>query len=88
VIYTYLGHEEQKSTGLIVAVLIGLTSVVVYVGLVMIGFENDWQLGGSNISYVDDGGENSRVAFVIQQSGTAEKISPAVQQGPAYRTAY
>jgi hypothetical protein len=41
IIYVYLAHYEQKSTGVITAVLLGLTSVAVYTGLVVIGLEND-----------------------------------------------
>jgi hypothetical protein len=46
-IYVYLAHYEQKSTGVITAVLLGLTSVAVYTGLVVIGLDNqkDWELG-------------------------------------------
>ncbi|CZR57851.1 uncharacterized protein PAC_07740 [Phialocephala subalpina] len=46
-IYVYLAHYEQKSTGVIIAVLLGLTSVAVYTGLVIIGLENekDWDDG-------------------------------------------
>jgi hypothetical protein len=45
-IYVYLAHYEQKSTGVITAVLLGLTSVAVYTGLVVIGLDNEgWELG-------------------------------------------
>jgi hypothetical protein len=46
-IYVYLAHSEQKSTGVITAVLLGLTSVFSYTGLVMIGLgpETDWIMG-------------------------------------------
>lgn len=46
IIYVYLAHYEQKSTGVITAVLLGLASVAVYTGLVVIGLENDkdWDL--------------------------------------------
>jgi hypothetical protein len=46
-IYVYLANYEQKSTGVITAVLLGLTSVAVYTGLVVIGLDNekDWELG-------------------------------------------
>ena len=46
IIYVYLAHYGQKSTGVITAVLLGLASVAVYTGLVVIGLENDkdWDL--------------------------------------------
>ncbi len=44
IIYVYLAKEEHKSTGVITAVLLGITSVVVYIGLVFVGFEKDWDV--------------------------------------------
>jgi hypothetical protein len=44
VIYISLGREEEKSTAVVTGVLLGLTSVVVYVGLVVIAFEKDWDM--------------------------------------------
>ena len=41
IIYVYLAHYEQKPTGVITAVFLGLASVTVYTGLVLIGLEND-----------------------------------------------
>ena len=40
----YRARAEQNSTGVSTAVLLGITSVVVYIGLVVIGFEikKDW----------------------------------------------
>ena len=43
-IYVYLAHDEQRSTGVITAVLLGVTSVVVYSGLVIVGFQKDWDV--------------------------------------------
>jgi uncharacterized membrane protein YozB (DUF420 family) len=42
VIYITLGRKEEKSTAVVTGVLLGLTSVVVYVGLVIVAFEKDW----------------------------------------------
>jgi hypothetical protein len=44
IIYVYLAHDEQKSLGVITAVLVGMTSIVVYTGLVVVGFEKDWDV--------------------------------------------
>lgn len=44
IIYVTLAHEEQKSTGIIMGILFGLTSVVIYLGLVIIGFDDGWDL--------------------------------------------
>jgi len=47
--YVYLAHYEQKSTGVIAAVLLGITSVIVYTGLVVVGFDKNWILRGSGV---------------------------------------
>jgi hypothetical protein len=44
VIYITLGRKEEKSTAVVMGVLLGLTSVVVYVGLVVVAFEKDWDV--------------------------------------------
>jgi hypothetical protein len=44
VIYITLGRKEEKSTAVVTGVLLGLTSVVVYVGLVVVAFEKDWDV--------------------------------------------
>jgi hypothetical protein len=44
IFYIYLAHYEQKSTGVIAAVLLGITSVILYTGLVVVGFDKDWIL--------------------------------------------
>jgi ABC-type sulfate transport system permease component len=44
VIYVYLAQDEQTSAGVISAVLLGITAVVLYAGLVFMGFEKDWNL--------------------------------------------
>ncbi|KAH6698275.1 hypothetical protein BKA61DRAFT_682653 [Leptodontidium sp. MPI-SDFR-AT-0119] len=69
VIYISLGREEEKSTAVVTGVLLGLTSVVLYVGLVVIAFEKDWDMpkipnisGGINLAY-DADNEASREPF-------------------------
>jgi len=60
IIYVYVAHDEQKSTGVITAVLLGMSSVVVYTGLV-VGFEQDWDVRdgpGSAVNIGQDGVEN------------------------------
>lgn len=49
IFYVYLAHYEQKSTGVIAAVLLGITSVILYTGLVVVGFDKNWKLRGSNV---------------------------------------
>ena len=44
VFYITLGREEEKFTAVVIGVLLGLTSVVVYVGLVIIAFQKDWDM--------------------------------------------
>ena len=44
VFYITLGRKEEKSTAVVTGVLLGLTSVVVYVGLVVVAFEKDWDV--------------------------------------------
>jgi len=53
VIYVYLANNEQKYTGLINAVLLGIPSIAIYAGLVFIGFQKDWYLLDGIIHYVD-----------------------------------
>jgi hypothetical protein len=48
VIYIFLAREEQKSTAVVTGVLLGITSVVIYVGLVVIAFEKDWDVRNIN----------------------------------------
>jgi len=63
IIYIYLAKDEQNYTGLINAALLGVTSIVVYAGLVFIGFQKDWYLRNGLTSYVnvqqDDSGSVS-----------------------------
>jgi hypothetical protein len=47
--YVCLAHYEQKSTGVIAAVLLGITSVIPYTGLVVVGFNKNWKLRGSDV---------------------------------------
>jgi hypothetical protein len=44
VLYVYLLHDQQESFGVIKAALLGLPSIVLYTGLVLIGFSQDWDL--------------------------------------------
>jgi hypothetical protein len=54
IVYVHLGHEEQQSTGLMVSVLLGITSVAVYGALVTIGFDDGWDVKNPpRISNVD-----------------------------------
>jgi hypothetical protein len=69
IIYVYLAREEQKSTGLITAVLFGITSVIVYTGLVLIGLEEDWDVKNPHVPQ-DPGGATE----VIQQFDAADKL--------------
>jgi hypothetical protein len=54
-IYVYFAKYEQKSTGVVTAVLLGLTSVAVYTGLVLIGLgkKEDWELGADPSRWVN-----------------------------------
>jgi len=49
IFYVYLAHYEQKSTGVIAAALLGITSVIVYTALVVVGFDENWTLRGSRL---------------------------------------
>jgi hypothetical protein len=51
VLYTYLGHEQQNSNGVISAGLLGITSVVLYAGLVFMGFCKDWSREDAPVLY-------------------------------------
>lgn len=73
IIYVFLGYDEQKSTGVITAVLLGVTSVVVYTGVVVVGFEKEWYLQNSvipkiNVDQIGDG-----VTEVTEQFDGLEK---------------
>jgi hypothetical protein len=56
IVYVHLGHEEQQLTGVMVSVLLGITSVAVYGALVTIGFDEGWDVkrppGISNVDGV------------------------------------
>jgi hypothetical protein len=67
IIYIYLANDEQNYTGLINAALLGVTSIVVYAGLVFIGFQKDWYLQDSLISYVNVQQDDSGSAFIGPQ---------------------
>jgi hypothetical protein len=41
-VHVYLASKEQKSAGVTTAALVAIPSVVVYVTIVVIGFEKDW----------------------------------------------
>jgi hypothetical protein len=68
IIYVYLAHPEQKSTGVTTAVLLGVTSVVVYTGLVVVGFKKDWDCSPSSQIGVDQIGD--KIGSTIEQSTT------------------
>jgi hypothetical protein len=67
IIYIYLSNDEQNYTGLINAALLGITSIVVYAGLVFIGFQKDWYLQDGLISYVNVQQDGSGSAFIAPQ---------------------
>jgi len=52
IIYVYLANDEQNYTGLINAALLGITAIVIYAGLVFIGFQKDWRLQDGSGSVV------------------------------------
>ena len=64
IIYVYLLKEEQNYTGLVKAVLLGITSIIIYTGLVFIGFQKDWYLQDGNISDVNVQQDGSRSTFI------------------------
>ena len=70
VFYVYLGHEQQNSVGVISASLLGITSVVLYAGLVFMGFCKDWswQVAPAPYSDVPEDGYGSGV-FTQQYDG-------------------
>jgi hypothetical protein len=71
IIYVYLAREEQKSTGIITAVLFGITSVIAYTGLVTIGFEEDWDVKNPHVPE-----DLSGVSELFQQFDGADKSFP------------
>jgi hypothetical protein len=74
VIYVYLGHDQQNSTGLIVACLLGIISVVLYGGLVSMGFCKDWAWQNAPVFYSDtqENGYGSPI-FTQQFDGQAKQ---------------
>jgi hypothetical protein len=67
IIYIYLANDEQNYTGLINAALLGITSIVVYAGLLLIGFQKDWYLQDGLISYANVQQDGSGSAFITPQ---------------------
>lgn len=74
VLYVYLLHDQQESFGVLKAALLGLPSVVLYTGLVLIGFSQDWYLRPASISQVDVRQNHYGPAVLGQQySGIAKQ---------------
>lgn len=67
VLYTYLGHEQQNSNGVISASLLGVTSVVLYAGLVLMGRCKDWSWRDEPAPYSDVPQDGYGSAAVSQQ---------------------
>lgn len=74
IIYVHLGHEELKSTGVTVSALLGITSVVIYGGLVTIGFDDGWDL--RNLPGIPD--PNGVITVAQQFDGVGKFISQIV----------
>jgi hypothetical protein len=53
VLFVYLLHDQQESFGVINAALLGVPSVILYTGLVLIGFSQDWYLPPAPIMHFD-----------------------------------
>jgi hypothetical protein len=74
VLYVYLLHDQQESFGVIKAALVGLPSIVLYTGLVLIGFSQDWYLLPAPILHVDVRQHDYGPVVLGQQySGVAKK---------------
>jgi hypothetical protein len=71
IFYVYLAHYEQKSTGVIVAVLLGITSVILYTGLVVVGFDKNWKLRSSDVVPEIDNGIDTSGSVLVS---TAEQF--------------
>ena len=67
IIYIYLAKDEQNYTGLMNAALLGITAIIIYTGLVFIGFQKDWCLQGGVIPYVSVQQDGSGSAFIAPQ---------------------
>jgi hypothetical protein len=73
IIYVHLGWKEQKSTGLMIGLLLGITSIVVYFGLLVIGFDDGWDLKDiPGVSHVDG------VVTVTQQFDNVGKFFSSI----------
>lgn len=79
VIYIYLGQDMVESAGIINAALVGITSVVVYTGLVLIGFAKDWQPQADPISQVDFQGNGAGPGFADQDWHGKENYTVTVE---------
>jgi len=73
VLYTYLGHEQQNSNGVISASLLGITSVVLYAGLVFMGFCKDWSRQDAPVLYSDVPQDSYGSAAVSKQYNSQSK---------------
>jgi hypothetical protein len=83
VLYVYLLHDQQESFGVIKAALLGLPSVVLYTGLVLIGFSRDWYLLPAPILHVDVRQNDYGPAVLGQQYGSVAK-QPTVSTAQRY----
>jgi hypothetical protein len=83
VLYVYLLHDQQESFGVIKAALLGLPSIFLYTGLVLIGFSQDWDLQPAPIFHVDVRQDHHGPAVRGQQySGVAKQ--PVVSTAQRY----
>jgi hypothetical protein len=81
VLYVYLLYDQQESFGVIKAALLGLPSIVLYTGLVLIGFSQDWNLQLASISHVDVRQDHHGPAVLGQQySGVAKQPVVSTEQ--------
>jgi hypothetical protein len=67
IIYVYLANDEQNYIGLINAALLGIAAIIIYAGLVFIGFQKDWSLQDGVISYVSVQQDGLGSAFMALQ---------------------
>jgi hypothetical protein len=81
VLYIYLGRDRPKHTGLVEAALLGITAVIIYKGLVFIGFQKDWYSHDSVTSQVSMQPDGSGSAFMTPQYN-GQKEGPFVSTVP------
>lgn len=83
VLYVYLLHDQQESFGVIKAALLGLPSIVLYTGLVLIGFSQDWYPLPAPILHVDVRHDDYTHAVLGQRYGGVAK-QPVVSTVQGY----